>query len=147
MEAENQEGIGLSYRPASLCSLATQILTRFLELIPRPIAGLKFPTQIIPTVKGINWKRPTAFCCRLLLLTVVDYTVHPQNVRLQNVKFKNILFQNVRFQNAGFTKRQFYKTSGFKTSGFKTSGFKTSIEIKASKDSVFKFDILIKQKV
>ncbi len=56
-----------------------------------------------------------------------------------------------------FTKRQVYKTSGFKTSGFKTSGFKTSgfktsdiktsIEIKASKRLVFKFDILIKRKV
>ncbi len=32
----------MSYRPASLCSLATQFQTRFLELIPRPIAGLKF---------------------------------------------------------------------------------------------------------
>ncbi len=33
-------GIGLSYRPASLCSLATQFQTRSLESIPRPIAGL-----------------------------------------------------------------------------------------------------------
>ncbi len=41
----NQVGIGLSYRPASLCSLATQFQTRFLELIHHPIAGLKFPTQ------------------------------------------------------------------------------------------------------
>jgi hypothetical protein len=31
MEAMNQVGIGLSYRPASLCSLATQFQTRFLE--------------------------------------------------------------------------------------------------------------------
>jgi hypothetical protein len=44
MGARNQVGIGLSYRPASLCSLATQFETRFLESIPRPIAGLKFPT-------------------------------------------------------------------------------------------------------
>jgi hypothetical protein len=36
-----QVGIGLSYRPASLCSLATQFQTRFLESIPYPIAGLK----------------------------------------------------------------------------------------------------------
>ncbi len=42
--ARNQVGIGLSYRPASLCSLATQLQTRFLESIPRPIAGLKIPT-------------------------------------------------------------------------------------------------------
>ncbi len=46
MEARNQVGIGLSYRPASQCSLATQFQTRFLELIPRPIAGLKFSTLI-----------------------------------------------------------------------------------------------------
>jgi hypothetical protein len=44
MGARNQVGIGLSYRPASLCSLATQCQTRFLELIPRPIARLKFST-------------------------------------------------------------------------------------------------------
>jgi hypothetical protein len=39
-------GIGLPYRAASLCSLAlaTQFHTRFLESIPRPIAGLKFST-------------------------------------------------------------------------------------------------------
>jgi hypothetical protein len=40
MGARNQVGIGLSYRTASLCSLATQCQTRFLESIPRPIAGL-----------------------------------------------------------------------------------------------------------
>ncbi len=44
MGARNRVGIGLSYRPASLCSLATQFQTRLLESIPRPIAGLKFPT-------------------------------------------------------------------------------------------------------
>ncbi len=38
-------GIGLSNRPARLCSLATEFQTRFLELIPRPKAGLKFLTQ------------------------------------------------------------------------------------------------------
>ncbi len=75
------------------------------------------------------------------------FMVHPQSVRFQNVRFQNIRFQNVRFQNVRFTKRQVYKTSGFKTSGFKTSGFKTFIEIKASKRSVFKFDILIQQNV
>jgi hypothetical protein len=50
--ARNQVGIRLSYRPASLCSMATQFQTRVLELIPRPIAGLKFPTHYdtpIPT--------------------------------------------------------------------------------------------------
>jgi hypothetical protein len=44
MGTRNQVGIGLSYRPASLCNLATQFQTRFLESIPRPIAGLKIPT-------------------------------------------------------------------------------------------------------
>jgi hypothetical protein len=42
--ARNQVGIGLSYRPASLCSLASQFQTRFVESIPRPLAGLKIPT-------------------------------------------------------------------------------------------------------
>jgi hypothetical protein len=46
MGARNQVGIGLSYWPASLCSLAIQFQTQFLESIPRPIAGLKIPTQI-----------------------------------------------------------------------------------------------------
>ncbi len=41
MEDRNQVGIGLSYRPASLSSLATQFQTRFLESIPCPIGGLK----------------------------------------------------------------------------------------------------------
>jgi hypothetical protein len=40
--ARNQVGIELSYRPANLCSLATQFQTRILESIPRSIAGLKF---------------------------------------------------------------------------------------------------------
>jgi hypothetical protein len=44
MGTRNQVGIGLSYRPVSLCSLAPQFQTRFLESIPRPIAELKFPT-------------------------------------------------------------------------------------------------------
>jgi hypothetical protein len=42
--ARNQVGIGLSYQPASPCSLDTQFQTLFLESIPRPIAGLMFPT-------------------------------------------------------------------------------------------------------
>jgi hypothetical protein len=50
MGARKQAGIGLSYRPASLCSLATQFLTRFLELIPRPKTGLKFSTQNLPSL-------------------------------------------------------------------------------------------------
>jgi hypothetical protein len=46
MRARNQVGIGLSYRTASLSSWATQFQTRFLESIPRPIAGLKFSTLV-----------------------------------------------------------------------------------------------------
>jgi hypothetical protein len=70
------------------------------------------------------------------------HKVHPQNVMFQNVRVKNVRFQNVRFTN-----RQIYKMSGFKTSDFKTSGFKTSIEIKASKRPVFRFNIPIIQNV
>jgi hypothetical protein len=45
--ARKQVGIRLSYRPAILCSsFAIQFQTRFLESIPRPIAGFKFPTQV-----------------------------------------------------------------------------------------------------
>jgi hypothetical protein len=47
MGARNKVGIGLSYRPASLWSLATQFQTRFLVLIFRSIAGLKFSTQTL----------------------------------------------------------------------------------------------------
>ncbi len=45
MGAMNKVGIGLSYRPASLCSLAIQSKTQFLESIPCLIAGLKIPIQ------------------------------------------------------------------------------------------------------
>ncbi len=54
MGARNQVGLGLSYQHASLCSLATQFQTRFLESIPRPIAGLKIPTQY--TIHILNTK-------------------------------------------------------------------------------------------
>ncbi len=56
MGAGNQVGIGLSYRPASLCSLATQFQIRFLESIPRPIAGLKFSALLVGEVPfaGLN---------------------------------------------------------------------------------------------
>jgi hypothetical protein len=53
MGARNQVGIGLSYRAASLCSLATQFQTRFLESIPRPKAGFKFSTLVIRQVTHI----------------------------------------------------------------------------------------------
>jgi hypothetical protein len=60
MGARNQVGIGLSYRPASLCSLATQYQTRRLELIPRPTAGLKFSALVI--VIGDNFSTGELIC-------------------------------------------------------------------------------------
>ncbi len=51
MGARNQVGIQLSYRPASLWSLSIQFQTRFLESLSRLIAGLKFPTQLVPTTE------------------------------------------------------------------------------------------------
>ncbi len=50
MGARNQVGIGLSYRTASLSSLPSEFQTRFLELIPRPIAGLwtHLPEKVSP---------------------------------------------------------------------------------------------------
>jgi hypothetical protein len=71
MGARNLVGIGLSYRPASLCSLATQIQTRFLESIPLPIAGLKFSTQI-----------PTPFCTSPLPALFSWCTQDPDNDNL-----------------------------------------------------------------
>jgi hypothetical protein len=53
----NQVGIGLSYRPASLCYLTTHFQTRFLESIPRPIAGHKFS----PLAGGYDNPIPTWF--------------------------------------------------------------------------------------
>ncbi len=53
MGAKNQVGIGLSYRPASLCSLATQCRTRFLESIPRPIERLRFSTLSMKEVEDL----------------------------------------------------------------------------------------------
>ncbi len=63
MEARNQEGIGLSYRPASQSSLATQFQTQFLELIPRPIAGLKFPTLASRYDNPITIRFPAPIDC------------------------------------------------------------------------------------
>ncbi len=51
MGAKNLVGIGLSYQPASLCSLATRFQTRFLESIPRPIAGHKFSILFFTLVR------------------------------------------------------------------------------------------------
>jgi hypothetical protein len=51
MGARNQVGIGLSYRTSSLCSLATHFQTRFLESIPRPIAGLEFSALLATRIE------------------------------------------------------------------------------------------------
>jgi hypothetical protein len=58
MGARNQVGIGLSYRPARLCSLATQAQTLFLESIPRPIAELKFSTQLTDIGREVGTNVP-----------------------------------------------------------------------------------------
>jgi hypothetical protein len=64
MGARNQEGIGLSYRAASLCSLATQFQTRFLESIPRPKAGRKFSTLEMEAFgTGQTAAVPYRLCC------------------------------------------------------------------------------------
>ncbi len=55
MGARNQVCIGLSYRPASLCSLAAQFQTLFLESISLPIAGLKFPATMCLRVLDVLW--------------------------------------------------------------------------------------------
>ncbi len=50
MGARNQGCIGFSYRPASLCSLATQFQTRFLESLPRPSFCLRsFSSSLFPS--------------------------------------------------------------------------------------------------
>ncbi len=59
MGAWNQVGVGLSYRPASLCSLVTQFQARFLESIPLLIAGLKFPTQASYAGRIVSWATNT----------------------------------------------------------------------------------------
>jgi hypothetical protein len=75
----------------------------------------------------------------------------------QLVKFRKKKYGTVYFRYTHKTSG--FKTSGFKTSGFKTSGFKTlglqNVRFTkrqvskrlVSKSPVFKFDILIKQKV
>jgi hypothetical protein len=77
-------GIGLSYRPAILCSLATQFQTQFLESIPRPIVGLKFPTQN-PGINSVSLcslagrydnNIPTRFLAPIKCLKISALTVH-----------------------------------------------------------------------
>ncbi len=73
---------------------------------------------------------------------------------------RKVLYSTMCTVYEGYThKTSGFKTSGFKTSGFKTSGFKTSglqnvrftkrkvSKRLVSKRPVFKFDILMKQKV
>ncbi len=72
MGARNQVRIGLSYWPASLCSLANQFQTRFLELIPRPIAGLKFST-LYKANDSPPRTPPPALCLFLSNLSLIMY--------------------------------------------------------------------------
>jgi hypothetical protein len=95
MGARNQVGIGLSYRPAiSLCSLATQFQTRFLESIPRPIAGRKFPTQY----SFLHWSlMQTSYSNNSLLQN--NLPTHNMHTDIQTLlrarnraKYKSVLF-------------------------------------------------------
>jgi hypothetical protein len=86
----NQVGMGLSYRPASLCSLATQFQTRFLESIPHPIEGLKISAQ-----KSISKNRfqgtDSASLCSLNPQIRVRYIAKPPIIMPANIVpvFKN----------------------------------------------------------
>ncbi len=67
-----------------------------------------------------------------LLMTIADSPRYTHKTSgFKTSVLQNVRFQNVRFQNVMFTKHQVYKTS----------------ERLVSKRPVFKFDILIKQKV
>ncbi len=83
IRAKNQVGIGMSYRPASLCSLATQFQTRFLELIPRPtyVFGSSPHTFISPFCRAVEnlianyslrtyyqYSIPASLICKLLYI-------------------------------------------------------------------------------
>jgi hypothetical protein len=93
MGARNQVGIGLSYRPASLRSLATQFQNRFLESIPFAIAGLKIQTQYdnpIPTrfIDPIDClKIPALFLPLSFKIQLLKTFPYKQRAKLQNAFF------------------------------------------------------------
>jgi hypothetical protein len=96
------------------------------------------------------------FCFVCFVLTLVKFITQNEEIyELLTPRRSNIFFKS--FENTHKTSG--FKTSGFKMYGFKTSGFKTSglqnVRLSkrqvskrlVSKRPVFKFDILIKQKV
>jgi hypothetical protein len=93
----------VSYRPASLCSLATQFQTRFLESIPRPIAGLKFSalcTSILLVVE-----RDTR-CTSILLAAEIKIKTKAQTFRYQSLLLEqnqNVLIWSAYYRNKSRT--------------------------------------------
>jgi hypothetical protein len=80
MGARNQVNIGLSYRPASLCSLATPFQARFLESIPRPMADLSFRLRIptIPDLLSVPVSRHSStLCSRSTILYTLQWSTKP----------------------------------------------------------------------
>jgi hypothetical protein len=121
MGARNQVGIGLSYRTASLCSLAIQFQTRCLESIPRPIAGLKFPT-LTPLRRVLLTPQSFCFVC-LQGCVSEDISAISKLVCIQAKSRKFVLRKNVSGMNSG-------SNSG---SGFGSgSNMKLNIEVKKS---------------
>ncbi len=100
MGTRNQVGIGLSYGPASMCSLATQFQTLFLESIRRPIAGLlsfrlwrdlRFLAQVVPCIDF--WTGFSFFGCGLGVLegakciAYLKKDIHYQDKNLSKLMF------------------------------------------------------------
>ncbi len=75
--ARNQVGIGLSYRPASLCSFSTQFQTRFLESIPRSHRDLSLRLGFLYT-ESLRNSRPSQ---ELPLVGFTQHTVQVAQVR------------------------------------------------------------------
>jgi hypothetical protein len=94
MGARNQVGIGLPYRPASLCSLATQFQTRFLESIPCSIVGLKFSTlydkKTCATVRPIMFRSDISTNITLIC-TIVQHATGVNNTDINITHVINTL--------------------------------------------------------
>jgi hypothetical protein len=89
MGARNQVGLGLSYRSASLCSLATQFQTRFLESILRPIAGLNFSTLIgaswFLTIRQLGSGSPISVISWIrICIKVISWIQIPMNLKMKS---------------------------------------------------------------
>ncbi len=91
----------MSYRPTSLCNLAIQFQTRFLESSPSPLAGLKFRSS--DSVYGSE---------------IVKAPTRRISIRIPNT--------DVQDTKRPVTKRPVTKRPGYKTSVYQTSGYRTS---------------------